>query len=167
VTTGTHVAASCLIAVCAMRSGLRPWAQAFAASAAALLAHLVLDMIPHGFVATPKTMFKKMMPTLAELLPAAIIVGTALAFSCQRLLFLAASFFGILPDIVSVLFYKRSGLISGSSPLLAIHRLHRTAHWFEDEQADGTVINRFHAAPLLSIEALLGLCFYGLVLWLQ
>jgi len=166
-TTSTHVAASCLLAACALRTGLGPLAQAMAASAAALLAHLVLDMVPHGFVATPTTMFKKAGPTLAELLPAMIILGTALVLFGRAPLFLAASFFGIVPDMVSVVFYKRSDLIAGSSLLLTIHRLHRKAHWFEDEQADGTVINRFHAAPLLSIEALLGLCFCGLALWLR
>jgi hypothetical protein len=167
VTTTTHVAASCLITICAVRSGQGPATQALAASTAALLAHLALDMLPHGFVATPQTIFKKIGPTLAELLPPIIILGTAVVLFGQAHLFLTTAFFGLLPDIVSTLYYKRREFVSASLLLLTIHRLHRKAHWFEAEGADGRVVRRFPNAPLLSIEALLASSLFLALLWIQ
>jgi hypothetical protein len=68
---------------------------------------------------------------------------------------LIATLFGILPDIITVLFYKRTERISRIPFMLSIHNIHRNVHWFETENADGTVTFPLPNAILLSFEAIL------------
>ena len=123
-----------------------------AVTGGSLLAHFVLDIVPHGFIATPSTLFKKVVPTIAELTPGPIILIAAIGLFDNTFLFLIASFFGILPDMVTILFYKRRELISGIPFLLSIHKIHRKVHWFESENTDGTVSLPFPNTLLLTFE---------------
>jgi hypothetical protein len=68
------------------------------------------------------------------------------------MLFMCASFFGILPDIITTVYYKRRQLIASVPPLLYLHLLHRKIHWFETEHPDGSCSYRFPPLPLLAGE---------------
>jgi len=151
-TVTTHVAVSCLITVTTTQSGMNSWQQAMVVVVTSLLAHLMLDLIPHGFLATPSTIFKKVVPTVTEVLPGMLTLTTAIMLFGNPLLFLTASAFGILPDIITTLFYKKRRMISQIPPLLAVHKIHRKVHWFEKENDDGTVSYLFPNVPLLSLE---------------
>ena len=153
-TTTTHIAASCLITAFTIQSGMDTVQKAVVVTAGSLLAHLILDIVPHGFIATPSTIFKKVLPTITELLPGPLIMIIAIWFFNNAFLFLIASFSGILPDIITTLFYKNKKLLLNISPILAIHKIHRKVHWFEIEHADGTVSYRFPNTPILALEAL-------------
>lgn len=152
-TATTHVAVSCLITVTTTQSGMNSWQQAMVVAVTSLLAHFILDLIPHGFLATPSTIFKKVIPTVTELLPGLLILLTAISLFDSPLLFLIASGCGVIPDILTTLFYKNKRLIIHVPPFLAIHQLHRKVHWFEIEHEDGTVSYRFSNFPLISLEA--------------
>lgn len=152
-TTTTHIAVSCLITVSTIQSGIDTAQKAVFVTAGSLLAHLILDIVPHGFIATPSSIFKKVVPTITELLPGPLILIAAIGFFDNAFLFLIASFFGILPDIISTLFYKRRKLVSNIPSILAIHKIHRKVHWFETEHPDGTVSYLFPNTPLLTFEA--------------
>ena len=153
-TTTTHVAASCLITAFTIQSGMDAVQKAAVVTTGSLLAHLILDIVPHGFIATPSTIFKKVLPTITELLPGPLIMIIAIWFFDNAFLFLIASFSGILPDIITTLFYKNKKLLLNIPPILAIHKIHRKVHWFETEHADGTVSYRFPNTPILVFEAL-------------
>ena len=153
-TTTTHVTASCLITVFTIQSGMDTVQKAAVVTAGSLLAHLILDILPHGFIATPSTIFKKVIPTITELLPGLLIMIIAIWFFNNAFFFLIASFSGILPDIITTLFYKNKKLLLNISPILAIHKIHRKVHWFETEHADGTVSYLFPNTPILALEAL-------------
>ncbi|KPJ56245.1 MAG: hypothetical protein AMJ42_05560 [Deltaproteobacteria bacterium DG_8] len=153
-TSTTHVAVSCLITASTIQSDIDNVQKAVIVAAGSLLAHLILDIVPHGFIATPFTIFKKVVPTITELLPGLLILTAAIGLFGNALLFLIASFFGILPDMASVMFYKRRGLISRIPSILLIHKIHRKVHWFETEHEDGTVSYIFPNTPLLVLEAI-------------
>jgi len=152
-TTTTHIAASCLITAFTIQSGMDTVQKAAVVTAGSLLAHLILDILPHGFIATPSTIFKKVIPTITELVPGPLIMIIAIWFFNNAFFFLIASFFGILPDIITTLFYKNKKLLLNISPILAIHKIHRKVHWFETEHADGTVSYLFPNTPILALEA--------------
>ena len=154
-TTTTHVAVSCLITASTIQSGIDTVQKVVAVTAGSLLAHLILDIVPHGFIATPSTIFKKVIPTLTELIPGPFILISAIWYFDNALLFLVASFFGILPDILTTLFYKNKKLLLNISLFLVIHKVHRKIHWFETEHADGTVSFPMPNIFLLAFEALL------------
>ena len=52
-TTTTHISASCVIAALAVRSGSIPFEKLLVVAATALVAHYIIDLIPHGFIADP------------------------------------------------------------------------------------------------------------------
>jgi len=153
-TSTTHVAVSCLITVSTIQSGIDSVQKLIAVTAGSLCAHLILDIAPHGFIATPSTIFKKVLPTITELLPGLLILSTAIGLFDNAFLFLVASFFGILPDMITMMFYKRRELILRIPLMLFIHKIHRKVHWFETEHEDGTVSYIFPNRPLLAFEAI-------------
>lgn len=154
-TSTTHVATSCLITVISIQSCTNHVEKLFAASLGSLVAHFILDVFPHGYIATPSTIFKKTVPTILEFVPSPIILITSIWSFDHAFLFLIATFFGILPDMVTVLFYKKREWISRIPPLLFIHTIHRNVHWFEKEHADGTVLTPLPNGILLFFEAIL------------
>ena len=152
-TPTTHVASSCLITVVTLHSGLDNVQKIVTVAGSSLLLHLILDILPHGYIVTPATIFKKIVPTIVETLPPPVILITAICLFDNAFLFLTASFFGILPDIITTLFYKRREMMLRVPYILFIHKIHRKVHWFETEHADGTVSFLFPNVFLLVCEA--------------
>jgi hypothetical protein len=74
-------------------------------------------------------------------------------FDNALLFFLAASF-GIFPDVISTLYYKKKKRILSIPLLPYIHTIHRGVHWFETEHPDGSCSSRFPNKVLLLGEAL-------------
>ena len=152
-TTTTHIAVSCFITALIIPSPVDDSHKAVIVSAGALFAHFLLDAFPHGFIAKPTTLFKETLPTLAELVPGPLILIAAVWLFDNALLFIAASSFGILPDVITTVYYKKKRMVS--IPLLPyIHTLHRRVHWFETEHSDGTCSCRIPTILLLAGEAL-------------
>ena len=165
-TTTTHITASCLITVLAIKSGLDSIEKLLVVALASFVAHLIIDLIPHGFIADPSTIFKKIMPTLLELAPGPVILLLAIAAFGNPILFCWSAAFGILPDIVTTLVWKNRGLVSQLPGVSAINRLHRKVHWFETDHPDGTVSYRFPNRPMLALESLF-IIFLLLVLFIK
>jgi len=151
-TATTHIAVSCLITTLTIQTTSNDLQRFVLVSGASLLSHFLLDLIPHGFIAKPTTIFKKLWPTVVELLPGPLILLAALSLYDNVMLFVCASFFGILPDIITTVYYKRRQLIASVPPLLYLHLLHRKIHWFETENPDGSCSYRFPPLPLLAGE---------------
>jgi hypothetical protein len=157
-TTTTHVAVSCFITVLIIPSPIDAIHKAVIVSAGALFAHLLLDALPHGFIVKPTTLFEEIIPTLTELVPGPLILIAAVWFFDNALLFCSASCFGVLPDVITTLYYKKKEIIL-SIPLFSyIHTIHRTVHWFETEHPDGSFSYRFPNTILLACEALFTCC---------
>jgi len=154
-TPTTHVASSCLIAAVTLQSGLDNVQKFVTVAGSSLLLHLILDIIPHGYIVTPATIFKKAVPTIVEMLPPPLILITAICLFDNAFLLLTASFFGIFPDIISTLFYKRRDIMVRIPYSVFIHKIHRKVHWFETEHSDGTISFLFSNGFLLVCEAFL------------
>ena len=153
-TTTTHIAVSCFITALIIPAPIDDLNKGVVVSAGALLAHFLLDALPHGFIAKPTTLFKETIPTLVELLPGPLILLAAVWLFNNTLLFCAASSFGILPDVITTVYYKKKKDLA-SIPLFSyIHTLHRKVHWFETEKPDGSFSSRFSNKVLLAGEAL-------------
>ena len=105
-TTTTHITASCLITALAIKSGLGPVEKLLVVAAASLVSHFIIDLIPHGFIAVPNTIFKKFIPTIFELAPGPVILLLAMATFGSPFLFLWAAGFSIIPDVVTTLTWK-------------------------------------------------------------
>lgn len=156
-TTTTHTAVSCFITALIIPSPIDDSHKAVIVSAGALFSHFLLDALPHGFIAKPTTLFKETLPTLAELVPGPLILIAAVCLFDNALLFIAASSFGILPDVITTVYYKKKHMVA--IPLFSyIHTLHRRVHWFETEHADGMFSCRIPTALLLAGEALFTCC---------
>ena len=151
-TPTTHIASSCLLTTVMMRSGAGEAVVLTVLSAGSLALHFLLDCIPHGFITTPWTIFKKLTPTAIELLPGPLILAAAILIFGNPWLFLFAAAFSILPDISSTLVWKDKRF-AGIYPLCIVHRLHRLVHWFETDNPDGSVSHLFPNRPLLVFEA--------------
>ena len=158
-TTTTHIAVSCFITALSIPSPVDNSLKAVIVSAGALFAHFLLDAVPHGFIAKPATLFKEIIPTLAELVPGPLVLITAIWLFGNPLLFLLAASFGILPDVISTLYYKKKNSILSIPLLPYIHALHRRVHWFETEHPDGSCSCRFPTTLLLAGEALFTCCY--------
>jgi hypothetical protein len=157
-TTTTHIAASCFITVLIIPSPIDDFHKAVIVSAGALFAHFVLDALPHGFIAKPSTLFKETLPTLAELVPGPLLLIAAVWLFDNGLLFFLASSFGILPDVITTVYYKKKKSTVSIPLLSCIHTLHRRVHWFETQHPDGSSSSRFSNKVLLAGEALLTGC---------
>ena len=157
-TTTTHIAVSCFITSCIIPSPIDDIHKAVIASAGALCAHLLLDALPHGFIAQPTTLFKEALPTLAELLPGPLILIAAVWRFDNALLFSLAACFGILPDVISTMYYKKKEIMESISLVLYMHTLHRWVHWFETEYPDESCSCRFPNNVTLACEALFTCC---------
>jgi hypothetical protein len=166
VTTTTHISASCLITVLAIKSGLDSIEKLLVVAAASFVSHFIIDLIPHGFIADPSTIFKKTMPTLLELAPGPVILLLAIAAFGSPLLFLWAAGLSIIPDVVTTLTWKGNDQVVRVPGLSLIHRLHRKVHWFETDHPDGTVSYLFPSQPLIALEALF-IIFLLLVLFIK
>jgi len=162
-TTTTHISSACIITVLALKSGIDTAEKFLIVACASFVSHLIFDIIPHGFIATPHTIFKKILPTLLELGPGAVILIFAISVFGNPVLFLWAAGFGILPDIASTLIWKNQKRFSSIPGFPLIHRIHRTVHWFETDNPDGTVSYLFPSRPLLAAEAVLNLSFLFLL----
>ncbi|MBM4309800.1 MAG: hypothetical protein FJ119_02475 [Deltaproteobacteria bacterium] len=135
-----------------LHSGAGPYTTLAVVSIGALALHFALDCIPHGFITTPWTIFKKIGPASAELLPGPLILAGAILAFGHPFLFLLAAGFSLLPDVCSTLVWQRSG-IADLYAVRALHRLHRLVHWFETDHPDGSVTHMFPNRPLLAAEA--------------
>ena len=153
-TTTTHITASCLITALAIKSGLGPVAKLLVVAAASLASHFIIDLIPHGFIAVPNTIFKKFIPTFFELAPGPVILLLAMATFGSPFLFLWSAGFSIIPDVVTTT-WKGNDRIVKVPGLSLIHRLHRKVHWFETDHPDGTVSYLFPNRPMLALECVL------------
>jgi hypothetical protein len=97
------------------------------------------------------------LPTLAEEVPGPLLLIAAVWLFDNGLLFVLASSFGILPDVITTVYYKKKRMVS--IPLLPyIHTLHRRVHWFETQHPDGSFSCRFPNKVLLAGEALFTCC---------
>jgi hypothetical protein len=159
VTTTTHISSSCIITALAVKSGLDTWEKFFIVACASFVAHFLLDIIPHGFIAEPHTILKKVLPTLLELGPGPLILFFAICIFGNPMLFLWAAGFSILPDIVSTLIWKNEKRFSSLPGFLLIHRMHRAVHWFGVDNPDGSVSYRFPVQRFLVVEAVLIISF--------
>lgn len=65
-------------------------------SIGSLALHFLLDCIPHGFITTPWTIFKKFVPTVIELVPGSLIIAAAILVFGHPLLFLLAAAFSLI-----------------------------------------------------------------------
>ena len=157
-TTTTHIAVSCSITVLIIPFTINDFLKAVLVSAGALCAHFILDALPHGFIAKPTTIFKEALPTLAELVPGPLILITAVWLFYHTVLFLLAASFGILPDVITTVYYKKKKSTVSIPLLSCIHTLHRRVHWFETQHPDGSSSSRFSNKVLLAGEALLTGC---------
>ena len=157
-TATTHITVSCLVTTLTFQTTTDNLYRFSIVTGVSLLSHFVLDLLPHGFIAKPTTLFKKLWPTLLELLPGPLILLAAIFLFGNGILFLSAAFFSILPDLVTTLYYTRKHLVSSSPPLLYLHILHRKVHWFETEHPDGSVSYRYPNLPLLAVEGLFTCC---------
>jgi hypothetical protein len=156
-TTTTHIAVSCSITVLIIPFTINDFLKAVLVSAGALCAHFILDALPHGFIAKPTTIFKEALPTLAELVPGPLILITAVWLFDHTVLFLLAASFGILPDVITTVYYKKKSILF--FPLFPyMHTIHRKMHWFETEHPDGTYSCRCPNKVLLVCEALFTCC---------
>jgi hypothetical protein len=162
-TTTTHISSACIITVLAIKSGIDTAEKLLIVACASFVAHLMLDIIPHGFIAEPHTIFKKIIPTLLELGPGLMIVFFAIYVFGNPVLFLWAAGFGILPDIASILIWLNQKRFSSVPGFPLIHRIHRTVHWFQTDNPDGSVSYLFPVRPLLAVEAVLILSFLFLL----
>lgn len=154
-TATTHISAACFIAALAVKSNLDSMEKLLVVAAASLASHFIIDLIPHGFVADPHTIFVKIAPTLLELVPGPVILLLSVAMFGSPVLFIWAAGFSIIPDVVSTLIWKGNLLVLKVPGLSLIHRLHRKVHWFETDHPDGTVSYLFPNRPLLALEGLL------------
>ena len=153
-TTTTHIAVSCFITVRIIPLPIDDIHKAVIVSAGALFAHLLLDALPHGFIATSNTLFKETLPTLAELVPGPLILIAAVWFFDNALLFALASCFGALPDVISTVYYKKKHRMVSTPLFPYMHTIHRRVHWFEKKHPDGSYSCRFPNNVLLACEAL-------------
>lgn len=153
-TPTTHIASSCLLTAAVVRSGTGEAAAFAVLSVGSLALHFLLDCIPHGFITTPWTIFKKFLPTALELFPGPLILAASILIFGHPLLFAFAAAFSLVPDICSTLVWNRK---RGSAlpAVRALHRLHRLVHWFETDHPDGSVTHMFANRPLLAVEACL------------
>jgi hypothetical protein len=161
-TPTTHIASACLLTAGMLHSGAGAPEAIAVLSIGSLALHLALDCIPHGFITTPWTIFKKIGPTAAELIPGPLILaGSVLAFGHASYFLLAAAF-GLLPDLCSTLVWKQSRA-AALRPVRALHRLHRKVHWFETDHPDGSVTRMFPNRPLLAAEACCAVLIAGVL----
>jgi hypothetical protein len=157
-TATTHITVSCLITTLTVQTASGDLKRFAIVTGLSLLSHFILDLLPHGFIAKPTTLFRKLWPTLLELLPGPVILLTAISLFGNGLLYLSAALFSVLPDIITTLYFTRKHLVSPVAPLLYLHILHRKVHWFETEHPDGSFSYRYPNLPLLAGEALFTCC---------
>ena len=162
-TTTTHISSACIITVLAIKSGIDTVEKFLIVACASFVAHLILDLIPHGFIAEPETIFKKTIPTLLELGPGPVILIFAISVFGNPVLFLWATGFSILPDIASTLIWLNQKRFFSVPGFPLIHCMHRTVHWFAIDNPDGSVSYLFPSRPLLALEAVLILSFLFLL----
>ena len=146
-----------------IRSGAGELAVVSVLSIGSLALHFLLDCLPHGFIATPRTIFKKAVPTIIELAPGPLIFAAAILIFGHPLLFMLAAACSLIPDICSTLIWNHNSRAGALYPLRAMHRLHRLVHWFETDHPDGSVTHRFSNGPLLAAEA----CLFVLIIGVQ
>ncbi|MFH2000232.1 MAG: hypothetical protein ABIK28_11160 [Planctomycetota bacterium] len=162
-TITTHIAASCLITVFTLSSGLGLTEKVLILTVGSSLLHFALDLFPHGFIATPVTIFKKPIPTIVELFPGPLILFLTITVFGHAIWFLVASGFGLIPDILTT-FLLRFERLAEKVPLLTFfHKLHRKVHWFETDMPDGKIILHLPNYPLLAVE---GVIMTGIVVTL-
>jgi hypothetical protein len=154
----THIAASCLLTAYTINSDTGTFSQLMILSGGSLLLHFALDLIPHGYIATPETIFKKTLPTIIEVIPGPVILLISILKFKSPIFFILAAFFGILPDLVATLYTSNRGLAEKIPLVVPIHRLHRFIHWFETDLADGGYSFMFSKNPLLVCETLFLIC---------
>ena len=157
-TATTHITVSCLITSLTVQTASGELQGYALVTGLSLLSHFILDLLPHGFIAKPNTLFRKLWPTLLELLPGPIILVGAISLLGHGMLFLSAALCSVLPDIITTLYYQKKHLVSSVAPLLYLHMLHRKVHWFETEYPDGSCSYRYPILPLLAGEALFMCC---------
>ncbi len=150
----THIAASCLLTVYIINSDTGMSSQLLILSGGSLSLHFALDIIPHGYIATPETIFKKPVPTLIEIIPGPFILLASILLFGNPFLFLLASFFGMMPDLATTFYSSKQGLAEKIPFNAPIHSLHRKLHWFEEDHDDGSYTFMFPKNPLLVFEAL-------------
>lgn len=151
----THIAASCLLTVCTVNSGLASIPSLAVLTGGSLLLHYGLDTIPHGYVATPQTLFKKAVPTIIEMVPGPLIFIASVMLFGHPFLFALAAFFGLLPDMIIMLYHSKPGLADKIPLAVFLHRLHRRVHWFEIDHDDGSCTFLFPKNPMLVCEGIL------------
>lgn len=163
-TATTHITVSCLITSLTVQTASGELQKYAIVTGLSLISHFILDLLPHGFIAKPNTLFRKLLPTLLELFPGPIIIAGAVSLFGSGMLFLSAAFFSVLPDLITTLYYQRKHLVSSVAPLLYLHMLHRKVHWFETENPDGSCSYRYPILPLLAGEALFMCCLLFVLL---
>ena len=154
----THIAASCLLTAYTINSDTGTFPQLMILSGGSLLLHFALDLIPHGYIATPETIFKKTLPTIIEVIPGPVILLISILKFKSPLLFILAAFFGILPDLVATLYNSNRDLAKKIPFIVSIQGLHRRVHWFEKDLEDGGYSFMFSKNPLLVFETLFLAC---------
>lgn len=159
-TITTHTAASCLLTVWTLGSGLGLLEKILILTVGSLMLHFTLDLFPHGFIATPVTIFKKTVPTILELVPGPVILLASILIFGNPIWFIVATGFGLLPDVLTT-FLLRFEKVAEKVPFVKwSHKLHRIVHWFETDEPDGTITLHYPNHPMLAIE---GVIMTGLV----
>lgn len=159
-TPTTHIASASLLTAGMLHSGAGAGTTFAVLTLGSLALHFVLDCIPHGFITTPWTIFKKFLPTAAELVPGPLILAGAILAFGHPFFFLLAAGCSLLPDFCSTLVWRRSRF-AALYPVRALHRIHRLVHWFETDHPDGSVTHLFPNRPLLAAEACCAVLILG------
>jgi hypothetical protein len=157
-TPTTHIATACLLTTLVVKSGTEGLPALLVVTGGSLLLHLASDMIPHGYIATSHTIFRKIVPTVIEIFPGPLILLASIWLMGNPVLFIIAAFFGLLPDFATTLYCRDREKAAKIPLVLPLHRLHRKIHWFETELSDGEISFLFPNRPLLAFEAVCVFC---------
>ena len=151
-TPTTHIASSCLLTAVMVNSAAGETTVLAVLSVGSLALHFLLDCIPHGFITTPWTIFKKIYSDGSlNWLPGPLILAASILVFGHPILFVLAAAFSLMPDICSTLVWRHNRF-AGMLPLRVLHRLHRLVHWFETDHPDGSVTHLFPNRPLLALR---------------
>ena len=127
---------------------------AVAAVAAAVAADAAGAEPESRTVATPRTIFRETLPTIAEIVPALLMLAASIMMFGNPLLFLVAASFGLFPDVCSTLYVADRRLAKKIPTVQFVHALHRTVHWLPNDDPDNTLPFMLQRGPLLACEGL-------------
>lgn len=135
-----------------IESGMDGLPQVLTLTGGALLLHFALDLVPHGYVATARTIFREALPTIVDTVPTLLVLIASIVTFGNPLLFLTASFFGLLPDVFSTLHVANRRLARRIPTVSFVHAVHGKIHWLPNDDPANTLPAMLQRGPLLACE---------------